>query len=108
MKILMPDVINQTIELTPRDLTTNYTLELYNEDNRVAESYVSNGIGAALTVTLVDTVSLSLEFDTSIPNKPKNNQSFRLKLIDTDTSQVLWRGKAFATNQVTQNYRINV
>lgn len=36
-----------------------------------------------------------------------NNRSYQLKITDTDTGKIIFRGKAFCTNQSTQNYSIN-
>lgn len=36
-----------------------------------------------------------------------NNRSYQLKISDFDTNKILFRGKAFCTNQSTQNYSIN-
>ena len=101
MKILSVDSSSQSFTLTPRFLSTNQTLELYNEDTRVLTTFVS---GVNLTASVLNVVALTLSFTYAVTN----NQTFRIKLINTDNSEILWRGKAFATSQETQNYKINV
>ena len=36
-----------------------------------------------------------------------NNKSYDVKITDNTTTNVIWRGKMFATDQTTQNYKIH-
>lgn len=90
----------QTIEIIPRyNGVINYDLEVYNEDDRMTTLIDNNN----LTINMSNFPVLRFTFDYTCTE----NQTFRLKLLDVNNSRILWRGKAFCTNQVTQKYKIN-
>ena len=92
--------VSQTIELIPRyNGVINYDLEIYNEDDRKTTLIDKDN----LNVNMSNFPVLRFTFDYTC----KENQTFRLKLLDVNNSRILWRGKAFATSQETQKYKIN-
>ena len=112
MKIFQTSTDSQEFILTPRYLADHYVLRIYNEDTREEVSYYTN-TGALpptakiVTATPLNEVSLTLTFNYTVTS----NQTFRLIIHDFDgitNDIVLWRGKAFATSQDTQKYKINV
>ena len=108
MKIFETSTDSQSVLLTPRCLSNNYELYVQNEDTKEEIKYTSitpPPIGERLMVkTILNTVSLILDFTF----ETINNTSYRLKLICLETGNIVWRGKAFATSQDTQKYKINV
>jgi len=112
MKIFNTDTDVQEFEITPRSLATYYLLKIYNEDTMETVSYYTDTgllppILKIMTTPALDTVSINVGFEFTA----NNNETFRLTLYNFDgilNDEVLWRGKAFATSQVTQKYKINV
>lgn len=106
MKIIDPNDAIIDLSITPRyyNITNNHTIEFTNESTRkfgepsialrtIQDGYILYSIAAS-------------EFDSFSPLE--ENISFKIKITDDVTDKVIWRGKAFTTSQVTQNYKINV
>lgn len=86
------------ILIIPRTLNVDnaHTFSLTDEDTRIASSIsntkvINNGY---------------IDYSVSIANTAEGN-SYSLKITDDTTTEVVWRGKVFATAQTTQNYVIN-
>ena len=112
MKIFNTDTDVQEFEITPRSLVPYYLLKIYNEDTMESVSYYTDTgtlppTAKIITTPTLDTVSINVGFEFTA----NNNETYRLTLYDFDgvtNDIVLWRGKGFATSQVTQKYKINV
>ncbi len=85
------------IFIIPRNLNVDnaHTFSLTDEDTRIATSIsntkvINNGY-----------------IDYSITLSTSEGKSYSLKITDDTTTEVVWRGKVFATAQTTQNYVIN-
>lgn len=112
MKIFETSTDAQEFIVTPRNTTTYYMLHVCNEDTKeITKYYTETGVlpptAKRMTTDVLNTVSLTIGFDF----EAVNNQSYELTLFlfgDGFNDKVLWRGKAFATSQDTQKYKINV
>ena len=96
MIILNPSNTSHVANIPIRnyDLTNTHTFELYDEDKRanisVTLDYKVENLGLisySLTATLVE------------------GKSYRVKITDDSTSEILYRGKCFATSKSIQNYQ---
>lgn len=99
MWILNPNNSSHDVFFVPRhyDLGTSLRVELENEDNRQVTTLVPEQSSL---------VSEYLRLRIKVPCS--EGQSFRVKVYDIgNNNQIYYRCKAFCTEQVTQEYKIN-
>ena len=99
MIIVDPDKTKNKVKVLPRYydcLTTDLTVTFTNEDTRTD---LTN------TVSNVQINDGTLCFD--INATFINNSTYKIKIVDNFLALVIFRGKAFSTNQSKQNYSIN-
>ncbi len=94
MTILRPSLETQSITIIPRYDVENVTLTLLNEETQVLNTFtVSNTYANGY---------MTIEFDLTV----KEAESFNLEIKDGNT--VLFRGKAFATDETDlENYKLS-
>lgn len=102
MTIFNPSNTTHTFKIIPRNyeeltMSTNINVILFDE------SLGSNIAMSELEKTSILSGYVTFSFDATL----LNNRSYQLKITDFDTNEILFRGKAFCTNQSTQNYSIN-
>ena len=88
-----------SIYILPRyykSLTSNIDVYFTNEDTR-------KDINHNLVSDYVDDGELIFKTDANF----KENATYRVKIVDNDINEVVFRGKIFATKQNKQNYLIN-
>ena len=98
MVILNPLSSTHSISIIPRyyNIDNVHTLELKDEDTNTNVSLVINNR------TLSDGNIIYL-----ITATLNDNRSYRLKISDNTTTDIVFRGKVFTTTQTPQNYQIN-
>ncbi len=97
MVIINPNNTKHTIYIIPR---------YYNIDNPHTFSIKNNNTTVSVTPSVVRTIDsgyISYEFDLVTTE----GVGYDIKITDSVTTNVVWRGKMFATTQVTQQYKIN-
>ena len=102
MTIFNPSNTTHTFKIIPRNyeditMSSNHSIFLFDESlgrdismSLVAKTGIENGY-------------VSYSFNANM----FDNRSYQLKITETDTGDIVFRGKAFCTNQSTQNYSIN-
>lgn len=100
MKVVLPISGVQTIEIVPRFDSSDCFFYIYDETTRVEED---------LNVGLTNNNGY-YSFDFDIDEYPNielyENGKYQIKLIDTATSEIVYRGKMIATTQVPQDYEL--
>lgn len=98
MIVVSPSDSSHILDIIPRyNPTNNVSLVLKNEDTKVSTSEELTWVDGGGFITLQSFTKTFIE-----------GQRFSVKLTDSvDTDNVIWRGKLFATVQITQKYRIH-
>jgi len=99
MIIANPDLATNTLQVLPRyyaNSVADVTITITNEDTRQDVTQITTNI-------LKKEGFLSFRTDANFIN----NSTYRLKIFDNIESQVIFRGKIFATTQSKQNYLIH-
>ena len=92
MKVVNPNNFNHSIQLIPRSYESDVVLDLYNEATKV-ETRVAN------TSSFADGI-FTINFDFTFVESDK----FQIKI--SKNSEILYRGKLFATTQTPQEYKL--
>ena len=98
MTIIDPNNATVTFSLITRyyNVTNNHNLVITNESTGTASTF--NNVSKSIVnkyITYVFTLATT------------EGDSFSYKITDATTTNIMYRGKAFSTAQVTQQYRIN-
>ena len=99
MIIANPDLATNTLKVLPRyysNSVADVTITITNEDTRQDVTQITTNI-------LKSDGFLYFRTDANFIN----NSTYRLKIFDNTESQVIFRGKIFATTQSKQNYLIH-
>lgn len=102
MTIFNPDNLTHTFKIIPRNYE-DITMSIKNGIFLYDESLGTNVSVSLVVKTGIENGYVSFSFNATL----LNNRSYQLKITDTDTGEIVFRGKAFCTNQSTQNYSIN-
>lgn len=97
MIIINPADTTHTIEVIPRymSIANAHTMFIKSDATRTI-------------VTPSNTTSMAFGYITYIFDLVTTEGSgYDVKIVDDSTSKIVWRGKMFATSQVTQNYKIH-
>lgn len=102
MTVFNPDNVTHTFKIIPRDyadlnILSPLSIALLNEDKNV------DVVVTEFTITDTCNGYLSMSFIAKL----NEGESFQIKITNTDTEEIIFRGKAFATDKATQNYNIN-
>ena len=100
MIVVRPLNLSNTISVLPRYynniIVDDLTIEITNEDTREA-------INSTITSEIINNGFFSFDID----GDWTENSTYKLKIYNTNSSLVHFRGKIFATQQDEQNYSIN-
>ena len=94
--IVNPNLTTHTIKLVPRFSTSN-VLTL-----TVTDSTLGTSTDLTTTYTTGGDYKLALTFDYTFTNE----SSYQLKLTDSVTSEIVYRGLVLATTQNSQTYKL--
>ena len=97
MIVIDSGLTSHVISIIPRtyDTSNAHTFALTDDDHRTTTNvtHTKSASDGYLRYTITLTTS--------------EGKGYGLKITDNATTEVVWRGKIFATTQTTQNYRIN-
>lgn len=80
---------------------------IYNVDNAHNFIYIDSDTKAETTVTDVTKALDSGYISYSITLSSSEGKDYSFKIVDSVTTDIVFRGALFVTDQTTQNYRIN-
>lgn len=95
MEVFLPIATQQTLTIIPRFNSGIVTLSVRNEETDLTQEF-------NILDTYYDNGYLSMDFAYDF----KESESYSLEVKDNE-EKILWRGKAFATSQDPQAYKIN-
>lgn len=95
MEVFLPIATQQTLTIIPRYKSEIVSLSVRNEETDISQDF-----------NILDAVWNNGYLSMNFAYDFKESQSYSLEVKDNE-AKILWRGKAFATSQDPQAYKIN-
>jgi hypothetical protein len=112
MKVFDPTTDPISLVITPRyyNIDNVQNCEVIDEDTNTSIDYNSQSSPPTYPFQIISIADgyITYRLYASIFSDIGEDKTYSVKITDTVTTNIIWRGKIFFTSQVTQKYKINV